>query len=162
MQIEVVLQLHVHRNGLAVTGCGHKSDLPRCGDRFLSQAALKRLHCANVCYLAGARKHYAQDNGSRNVVLARLFRVLRFRLEEHARALAYVWGAVNAISLVWIWIISLAPAYSAITVLIRTAAHVAVAAAPESRAVAFPYACTFPWAHATAVAPSVGRSRRSG
>src|SRR5260370_18836517 len=160
MQIEVVLQLHVHRNGLAVAGRRHKADLPRCGDRFLSQAALKRLHCANVCYLAGARKHYAQDNGSRNVVLARLFRVLRFRFEEHARALAYFWGVVNAISLVWIWIISLAPAYSAIAGLIRTAAHVAVAAAPESRPKAIADPCPVICSHPPAVPSPFASSGR--
>src|SRR5580765_6690134 len=85
IQIEVVLQLHVSRDGLPAARRGHKANLPRRGDCLFRQATAQSLHRANTRDLAGARKDHTQDYCAGDLSASRFFRVLRFGFEEHAR-----------------------------------------------------------------------------
>src|ERR1041384_727082 len=82
VEIEVVFELHPHRDLMSVLGCRHKLDLARRSNRSLSQTVRKSRNSPDIRYRSIRREHALQHDRSRNLVLARVFSVLRLRLRN--------------------------------------------------------------------------------
>src|SRR5258707_1361423 len=93
VQVEVVLQLHVHRNRTTVFCRRHESDLSRGGNRLLSKTVRKFRHRDDVRNLTGCREDCLDDYRSRDLILARRFGVLRFWFFQDARLRRDVFAA---------------------------------------------------------------------
>src|SRR5258705_13738798 len=61
IEIEVVLELHPHRDLVSVLSCWNKVNLAGRGDCSLSKSVRKNRNAADVCHLPGRSKNHLKN-----------------------------------------------------------------------------------------------------
>ena len=150
VEIEIVFQLHVDIDCTTVSGCRTKSDQPGCGNCSLGQTKWKRLDRADVCDFTIARKDNSQNYAPGNRIPACRFGVLRFRFRKHARAFGYLRRWIDTIWIVRI--VSMTAAWSVVTPIVTSIAHVAIATWSNAASVSFANALAVSSPHSAEVA----------
>src|ERR1044072_940299 len=84
VQIEVVLELHPHRDGSSIFPGRDELNFPCCGDCLFGKSIGKTPNYRKMLYLSVGGKDRPQDHCPVDAVLARTFCVLRFRLFDDA------------------------------------------------------------------------------
>src|SRR6185369_11042604 len=123
IKVEVVLELHEHRNRMTPFHRGHELDLARGGDGAFGEPERQRVQRAYLDHFTSTRKDRAQRHGARDLIASCFFSVLRICFGQDTRSLIDLRHAVTSAS-----ISAASCSVSTTTVLPITAAGVSTAA----------------------------------
>src|SRR6185369_7136385 len=95
IKVEVVLELHEHRNRMTAFHRGHEFDLARGGDGAFGEPERQRVQRAYLDHFTSTRKDRAQHHGARDLIASCFFGVLRFHFGQDSRTLIDLRHAVT-------------------------------------------------------------------